>query len=259
MTPSPGDPATGAPSSGDIRRRDMVRQVGVAIGKFAEHLATNEGVARAIGDVSVQAKKIAFKAWKVMAGGRDVQKVARELAGDLTDLAKGMETLAGRAGQEAIVSEEAASMLTLAATEFDAIAGNEKAVADLATLRKRLGPLLTQLESIPERLVEGKAIAQAFSERAKAASSLAARGNRLCDEGKPGEIVQAVYDGMNDLASQTSKLSTWITANAERGYQVSLSMASCVETLSKPPTRPEAVAADNQLSAVIGRGRAIVW
>ena len=64
---------------------------------------------------------------------------------------------------------------------------------------------------------------------------------------------------MNDLASQTGKLSTWITANAERGHQVSLSMASCVETLSKPPARSEAVSADKQLSAVIGRGRAIVW
>lgn len=237
----------------------MVRQVGATIGQFAKHLSTNEGVARAIADVSVQAKKIAFKAWKVMAGGRDVQTVARELASDLADLARDMEALAGRAGQEAIVSKEAASLLAMAATEFDAIAGDEQIVGDLAKLRERLGPLLTRLDTFPARLAEGKAIAQAFSESARAASSLAARGKRLCDEGKPGEIVQAVYDGMNDLAAQTSKLSSWITANAERGHQVSVSMASCVEILSKPPARPEPLSAANQLSAVIGRGDAIVW
>ena len=123
MTSPPANAAAGGPASTGPHRREIVRQVGAAIGDLAKHLSTNEHVAKAIADVTLQAKGIAFKAWQVMAGGRDAQKMVRELADDLTHLADTMDALADRAGKEAILSGEAASVLGMAAAEFDAIAG----------------------------------------------------------------------------------------------------------------------------------------
>ena len=259
MTSPPANAATGDPASVSARRREIVRQVGSAIGELAKHLSTNERVAKAITEVTLEAKAIAFKAWQVMAGGRDADKVAGELVNDLTHLANDMTALADRAGKEAILSHEAASVLGMAATEFDAIAADSHVVGDLATLRTRLRPLLASLDTIPERLVAGKSIAQAFSEGSKSAASLAARGERLSQDGKSGLMLQAVYDGMTDLASQTSKLSTWLAANAERGNQVAMMMASRVQNLSKAPSGPVVEAGGEKLSAVIGRGATIVW
>jgi hypothetical protein len=257
MTAPPPTPA--APPKAGLQRRDIVRQVGTAIGDLAKHLATNEHVARSIEEVTQQAKSIAFKAWQAMAGGADVDKMGHELFDDLTRLADDMAALADRAGKETIMSKEAASVLGMAAAEFDSIAADPQVFSDIAALRARLRPLLTSLDTIPERLVAGKAIAQAFSESAKSAATLAARGERLSEGGKSGRMLQAVYDSMTDLASQTGQLSTWITANAERGHQVATMMASRVEHLSKAPSEPPVEPGGEKLSAVIGRGAAIVW
>lgn len=92
-------------------------------------------------------------------------------------------------------------MLVIAAVEFEAIAGDPQIVDDRVAFRARLRPILARLETIPSRFVEGKAIAQGFSEAAEVASSRAVRGERLCDAGEPGRFLQAVYDGMNDFGA----------------------------------------------------------
>ena len=108
--------------------------------------------------------------------------------------------------------------------------------------------------------MEGKAIAQAFAEGAKTASALAVRGQQMCEDAKPGQMLQAVYDGMNALADQTGRLTTWMTANAERGNEVAMRMAARVETLSQPAERmAEPVVGGEGLEAVIRRGLARVW
>ena len=124
------------------QRREMVRLVGTAIGDLAKHLASSSNVADAIAEVTAQAKAIAFKAWQVMAGGGDTQKIARELADDLNRIAADMEALANRAGIEAVLSQDAASVLSLAAAEFDAIASDPAGLGDLSVLRARMLPLL---------------------------------------------------------------------------------------------------------------------
>lgn len=238
---------------------DMIRQVGAAIGELAKHMSTSADVANAIAAVSARAKGIAFKAWQVIAGGQAPERAAEELVADLTRLAEEMAGLATRAGQEAVVSHKAASVLVMAANEFAAVANDSQAVCDITKLRARLRPLVGQLETIPQRLVEGKVIAEAFAQSARAAATLAARGRTLREAGKPGLVLQSLYDGVSSLADQTGSLSIWITANAEHTQRAAAMIASTVEQVSRPPPATQPAAKTEDLSAIVSRGGAIVW
>jgi hypothetical protein len=267
-----------APASSDERqRREVIRQVGAAIGDMAKHMSSGADIAAAAGTVSARAKAIAFKAWQIIAGSRAPERVARELVADLSRLAEDMGALSGRAGKEAVVSQEAASLLLMAASEFAAIANDPNAAHDATSLRARLRPLMANLETIPQRLLEGKVIAEAFAQTAKTASSLAARGKHMSDAGPPGQALQSLYDGITTLAEQTGSLSVWITANAERSQRAatmvasSVALVSCARLAPQPPaaTQPQpvpqtqsvsqAAAKTEQLSAIVSRGAAVVW
>jgi hypothetical protein len=237
----------------------VVRQIGLAIGELARSLSSHARVADAIGGVTQQAKEIAFKAWQGMVGGPNASKIVRDLIGDLSRLAAQLSAIAERASREAIASEEAAAALALAAAEFAAIAEDSRLIDDPAALRARLRPLAGRLEAVPERLIAGKAIAQAFAESAKAAESLAAHGRQACAAGRPNAMLQSVYDSMTELAGQTAKLSTWITANAERGHQVAASMALQVQGLSRPAGDADTAGGKRELKAIVKRGAAMIW
>lgn len=249
----PRDAPAGAPP-----RQAIIRGIAVSIGEFGRHLATQTDMATAITATSAQAKAIAFKAWQVMVGGADAPQAARELAADLDRFAADLAAVSARAGQEAIMSSEAASILMLAASEFAAVADDPQAIADPAALRERLRPLAARLETIPARLQQGKQIAQAFSENAKSAVALAARGKRLA-AAQSGQVAQDVYDAMSTLAGETGRLSEQLLANAERGKQVAAMMATQVDNLAKPASEWAKPTNRSELSSVIDRGAARVW
>lgn len=237
----------------------MIRQVGTAIGELAKHMATSADVASAVAAVSARAKGIAFKAWQGIAGGQVPERAAEELVTDLSRLAEEMAALASRAGQEAIISQEAASVLVMAASEFAAIANDSHAVRDMGKLRARLRPLVDKLETIPQRLVEGKVIADAFAQTARTAATLATRARTLREAGKSGQALQSLYDGVSSLADQTGSLSVWITANAGHTQRAAAMIASTVEQVSRPLPATQPAAKTEDLSAIVSRGGAIVW
>ncbi|MDR3538503.1 MAG: hypothetical protein P4L71_18550 [Acetobacteraceae bacterium] len=255
--PPDGTPQTGPHPAGPPRQA-IIRHIAVSIGELGKHLATQKDVAAAITATTAQAQAIAFKAWQVLVGGPDAPHAARELAADLDRFAADLAAMSTRAGLEAILSSEAASILMMAASEFAAVADDPQAIADPAALRARLRPLAAQLETIPTRLREGKLIAQAFAEGARSAVTLAARGKRLA-AAQPGQVAQDVYDAMSTLAGETTKLSEQLLASAARGQQVAAMMATRVQDLAKPASAWAKPTNRSELSSVIDRGAARVW
>lgn len=258
MPPATPPRETAAAAQAGLQRREIVRQIAVSIGELGTHLASQNDLAAAVATTTGQAKAIAFKALQVMVGGPDAPQAARELGNDLERFAGNLAALSERAGREAVLSSEAASVLMMAAAEFNAVADDPRAIADSATLRARLRPLADKLETIPERLREGKVIAKAFAEEAQTAVALASRG-KLMAAAQPGQMAQDVYDAMAALAGETRKLSDRLQANAARGREVAAMMANRVQDLAKPANEWGRATNRSELNSVIGRGAAVVW
>jgi hypothetical protein len=243
------------------RRREIIQQVGSAIAELGNRVSTDVGIADEISAVSVKAKDIAFRAWQAMLGGQgsDLQQTVHELVGDLSHLADQLAGLAGRAGRHAVVTHDPASLLALVASEFAAIADDADLLRDEPKLRARLRSLAEQLGTIPGKLAEGKAIATAFTGAAKTAATLAERSSKVCDKRAAVPMLQIIYDGVRDLANETSRVGTLIIENLEHGRRAMTAVKSCVDRLAHAKDQSGLASGHEQLAAIIDRGGAIVW